>query len=119
MTDDDAKKVARETANEVLIALKREGFLRDESDIIYSEASQTLRGYYSAKTDDKISGALDELRGEPYFEILPMYYCDGMTIEAIAEELDVAVSTVKRQKKRLCLAIARNIKQIGVDKGII
>lgn len=111
MCDDEVKRIARQTADEVIMSLRREGFLKDESDITYSEASQTLRGYYSAKTDDKISGVLDKLRGEPYFGILPMYYCDGMTIEAIAEELDVAVSTVKRQKKRLCLAVARSLEQ--------
>ena len=103
MTDEDAKKIA----NEVVLALEKRGVVRDESDVIYSRMGQTLKGYYSAKSDTEITDVLEKLKSEKYFEILPLYYGEGATIEELADKFSVDVSTIKRQKKRLCLMFNR------------
>mgnify|MGYP003465036329 CR=1 FL=1 len=54
---------------------------------------------------DKLKTALEVFRNDMYIDIINLYYRDGETIERIAEELDVDISTVTRNKKRLCLSL--------------
>ena len=45
--------------------------------------------------------ALDEIKGDKYYKIIEMKYFEEVTIEYIAEKIDVDEKTVRRNKNRL------------------
>ena len=102
-TEELIKKVVRQTVDE----LKRAGMLRDDTSEKYREASKILKRYYKANEEPgfmkAVGNTLSILTEDQYYSILPLYYCHGYTNESIAELLNVEVSTVTRNKKRLCI----------------
>lgn len=45
--------------------------------------------------------ALDEINGDKYYKVIEMKYFEEVTVEHIAEHLDIGETTVKRNKNRL------------------
>ena len=106
MTDEEVRRVVRETVQEI----KKQGLLNNCEDAIYRDVSEILRNHYQTEPIDQVvEYAIQSLRFDPYFRIIPMYYEQKETIENIAELLNVDVSTVIRNKKRLCLKIYEEI----------
>lgn len=58
---------------------------------------------------DTLDINLADLENEKYFEIIPMKYFEKRTLEDIAETLNIDVSTVKRNKKRLINKLKLNM----------
>lgn len=91
--------------------LKRSGILKNYNELAYSEISSVLAAYYDdGETDTAITKALHSIESDPYYKIIPLYFRYSYTIEKIAEVFDVEVSTITRNKKRLCLAIYNEIQ---------
>lgn len=102
MDKQEIKEIIEMTVKE----LKNQHMLKETVDAIYIDVSERLTKYFrSGETDMKIKLMLEELKDDLYIDILYFYYRDNMTIERIAEELEVDVSTVTRNKKRLCLSL--------------
>ena len=100
------KQTIKEIVHETIEELKRGGVLRTENELAYAEISAVLFTYYAdGATDDRVKNALKEVEKDTYFRIVPLYFDYNYTIEKIAERLHVEVSTITRNKKRLCLAI--------------
>lgn len=101
MNDEDIVKVVNITVQE----LKKNSMLNDGKDIAYAEMSERLFRYYKCKTgeDAQVYNALHEIRNDPYFRIIPLFYRDNITLEAISGMMYVGDSTIKRNKKRLVL----------------
>lgn len=96
------KAIVRETIEE----LKRSGILKSFNELAYAEVTSVLTSYYKdGQTDTIVRNALKELESDIYYKIIPLYFDYNYTIEKIAEVFDVEVSTIRRNKKRLCLAI--------------
>lgn len=110
MTDNEIQKLIELTVKKSISEYKKNGLLKDSENVAYNDASAILIDYFrSDKKNTSITYAIHGLRFDPYARIIPMYYEEGKTIECIAEELGVDVSTVVRNKKRLCLAIYNEI----------
>ena len=92
---------------------KRSGLLKESNDIIYEDVSIILTNYYGGNLGkeqaETVRKALEESRRNMYFEIIPQYYQQAKTIETIAEYFGVDVSTIVRNKKRLCIEIYAKI----------
>lgn len=100
------KQEVKEIIEMTIKELKKEHMLKETMDAIYVDVSERLTKYYrNGETDLKIKLALEEFKDDLYIEILYLYYRDNMTIERIAEELGVDISTVTRNKKRLCISL--------------
>lgn len=98
------------TIRQSVAEYKRCGLLRDREDVTYADASELIASYYkTGKKEASMTYAIQGQRFDPYFRIIPLYYEEKRTIESIAEELGVDVSTVVRNKKRLCLAVYNEI----------
>ena len=82
--------------NRTVEELQRRGMLKSSDEIIYNDASRLIEEYYK-------HGASEN------FSVIPIYFKEGKTLEAIAVALGVDVSTIVRNKKRLCLAIYNEI----------
>ena len=110
MPDEEIRKIIDLAVKTSIAEYKRSGLLKDSDNVAYSDASAILTSYYdSEKKDAALTYAIQGQRFDPYFKIITMYFSDKKTIEAIAEELGVDVSTIVRNKKRLCLAIYNEI----------
>ena len=101
------KLIVKETIEE----LKRSGILRSFNELAYAEITSVLTSYYDdGETDAEITSALHKLEDDPYYKIIPLYFRYNYTIEKISEVFDVEISTITRNKKRLCLAIYNAIQ---------
>lgn len=110
MTDIDIRKIIELTVKKSIAEYKKSGILKDSENVAYNDVSVILSNYFgSAKKDANITYAIQGLRFDPYARIIPMYFEERKTIETIAEELNVDISTVVRNKRRLCLAIYNEI----------
>lgn len=110
MIDKEIQRIIELTVEKTIAGFKKSGLLKDTENVAYSDASAILSSYYKTdKKDASITYAIQGIRFDPYARIIPMYYEQGKTLEIIAEELGVDVSTVVRNKKRLCLAIYNEI----------
>ncbi len=110
MPNDEIMTYIDHAIHNTIAELKKSGVLIDPKNVAYSEASEILKTFFQGnKEDATINYALQTLRFDPYFRILPMYFEQGKTIEAIAEAFEVDVSTIVRNKKRLCIAFYNEI----------
>jgi DNA-directed RNA polymerase specialized sigma subunit len=106
MTDEAIKNLMEQTVKATVDALKREGLLKDAEKIAYDEATQIIKKYFrDGKEDAAITYAIRGLRFDPYFPIIELCFEEHRTNEQVAEKLGVELSTIVRNKKRLCLAI--------------
>lgn len=107
MTEHEVKIIVKATVDE----LRRSGYLKRSDDIAYSEISARLFDYFKHPEDDPdIRNALEGIRGDHYYNIITMYYRDRVTIDWIAEEFNCEISTITRNKKRLCLRIYHEVE---------
>lgn len=106
MSDEEIRYYINLTIRKTLGEIKKSGLMRDSSNVLYEEATELLSNYYSAgKSEASITYAIQSKRFDPYYRIIPLYFEKCYKLEAIAEELGVDVSTIVRNKKRLCLDI--------------
>ena len=110
MPDEEIRKIIDLAVKTSIAEYKKSGLLKDSDNVAYSDASAILTSYYqSDRTDAALTYAIQGQRFDPYFKIITMYFQEKRTIESIADELGVDISTVVRNKKRLCLAIYNEI----------
>lgn len=110
MPDDEVRKLIELTVQASITHFKKSGLLKDSDNVAYSDASQLITSFYNTgEKDQNIAYAIAGQRFDPYYKIIPLYFRDKKTVEAIAEELEVDITTVFRNKKRLCLAIYNEI----------
>ena len=104
MIDEHEKEIIKETVQETIKQLKKNGLLRNVADLVYHEATATLKKYYKdGENNAAVASALKELEQDQYYKIIPLYFRYGYTIEEIAEVFEVEISTISRNKKRLSL----------------
>ena len=80
------------------------GFIEVKSDAEKAEEKIELIQYSIQTTRNFIKiidDALDSLKLDPYYDLIPMRYFENKTREDIAEHFDCDVSTVNRNKNRL------------------
>lgn len=110
MTDEEIKSFIELAIQKTIKEYKRNGLLKDSDAAVYADASDMLFNYYkNGKIDVPITYAIQGKRFDPYFRIIQLYFEEKKTVEKIAQELAVDVSTVVRNKKRLCLEIYNEI----------
>lgn len=103
-------ELTREAVRQIVIdtvkELRNNGLLRRQDDVAYAEMAVRLFNYFKEPEHDEALGkALEQMKGDYYYTILPEYYRERHTIEMIADEYGCEVSTVTRNKKRLCLQL--------------
>lgn len=102
LTPEVVRKIVAATVEE----LRRCGALRSFADLAYTEILSVLSAYYGCgETDGEITEALKSIESDAYYKIIPLNFRYGYSLERIAELYGVDVSTIKRNKKRLCIAV--------------
>lgn len=109
MTESDRKEVEAyidAAISKTVKEFKMSGMLKDRQNVIYNDVSEMLYAYYKNNQDaENIEEALKTVRNDFYFDVIPLFYRNNQTIEHISEKFNVDVSTIVRNKKRLCLEI--------------
>lgn len=97
--------------NSTVIKLKMSGLMKDDRKTAYQKTEELLRNYnifcevdnkpYTQKMVRIINEALEDIRDDIYYEIIPLYYFKGWTREAIADHFRTTERTISRNKNRL------------------
>jgi len=106
------EQTATETAREVVGQMKRRGMVKENKLGTYKKTERALYEFYEWKKREDlteetkefcklIEKALDRVKEDPYFEIIPLKYGEGRTHEKIAEFFDVDVSVISKRRAKL------------------
>lgn len=110
MTDEEIKAYIDTAIRRTVEEYKRAGLLVDGRGAAYSDAAEMLERYFAdGKTNNAITYAMQAIRFDPYFRVLELYFEKRQTNEAIAELMGVDLSTIVRNKRRLCLKIYNDV----------
>lgn len=108
---------AKESASETVRALRSAGALKDQRSIIHKRISTKLTEFYKHdQSDENMKRALKCISEDEYFDIIPLFYYVGNTIEHIASAYDVDLSTITRNKRRLCYEIHELLESFEGEK---
>lgn len=106
MTDKEIEAIIERAIRKNMITLKAAGAFKDNKSIIYKEVAGMLTDYYKNDADNEsLEAALEKIKTDTYFDIIPLYFYSNNTIEHIASRYDVDASTITRNKKRLCFEL--------------
>ena len=106
------KEIIAETVNTTVAKLKLSGLMKDNSLTAFQKTEKALRLYTSIQNGHSKNGisdrfitlvdkALKTLDDDPYYDVIPMIYFEGLTREQVAEYFDTTVTTISRHKTRL------------------
>lgn len=106
----DINTIIQQTVDETIIKLKYNNLLTDKAKTSYQKCEELLRSYDSlreantAKANElinEIDRALMHIQQDPYYEVILMYYIQGISREAIANSYNTTGTTISRNKRRL------------------
>lgn len=102
MTPDQVREIVKMTLDE-LTARK---LIKDDYQSILGVVEGKLKAFFNNKGNGSNVGyALRTLMDDEYIDVILLQYRDGKTLEWIADFMEVDVSTIKRNKKRLIYRI--------------
>lgn len=101
--EEELKDIPRPTAkSNTLVLNERESTYVYGDETLETRISELKQIVVKANSQIRIvNNALDKIKEDKYYSIIPLYYFDNMTVEEIAEECDWATGTVSKHKKRL------------------
>ena len=105
------KQQIEEVVNITVLKLKMAGLMRDDRKSAFQKTEALLRNYNTFKNVKdrkstkhlckKIEIALEEIKDDIYYEIIPMIYFENRTREDIAEHFNTSTKTITRNKNKL------------------
>lgn len=100
-----------EIVNYTVLKLKMAGLMRDDRKTAFQKTETLLRNYpvFKRVTDNrstqklvsKIEDALEEIKSDIYYDIIPMVYFENRTREDIADHFNTSTKTITRNKNKL------------------
>ena len=122
MTDEELTRLINETVHktvdETIYKLSTRRLLKDDQKTGIEKIEGLLRYYPTAKKlNDKyaqritaqIDAALEEIKDDPYYDIIVMTYFNNDLRETIAGTFGTTVTTISRNKKRLLIELEKRI----------
>lgn len=109
------EKIIEDTVNRTVLKLKMSGLMKDDRKTAAQKTEEILKNYprfklsdqpYTIKLCDKIETAMNTIKDDYYYNIISLYYFDGMTREEVAEHFNTSETTISRNKKRLVDALS-------------
>ena len=110
MTEKKIEAIIDKTVKKAFKELKDKGALKSQTELVYKDMSRLLKCYYrdlydTGTGDPKIENAISQLKDDRFHTIIQDYYGQGYTLEDLAGRLHCDISTIVRNKKRLCFEI--------------
>lgn len=110
LIEEEVKKLEEESLSIPKTKTKSNTLILNEKEGTYVYGDETLETRISElkqiiiKTKSQIrlvKKALDKIKDDKYYDIIPLYYFEGKTFEAVAEECGWATGTVSKHHKEL------------------
>lgn len=110
MEDHEIKEYINDTVNATVLKMKMAGLLKGNRQSAIEKTEELLRNYpifkdlkepYTLKLVSNIEKALEDVKNDIYYEIIPMFYFHNETREYIAEYFKCSETTISRNKTRL------------------
>ena len=95
---------------QTILKLKIAGIIKEDGRTAFQKTEEILRAYrafqasdqpHAKKLVDKIDCALEEIKKDPYAELISMIYFEGRTREECAESFNTTPTTISRNKVKL------------------
>ncbi len=111
-TNADIEKLIQKTVSATIINLKIAGLMNNNRSKATEKTEYILRNYeafkkgytesgISRKYVEMIEKALQEIKDDEYFEIIPLRYFENKSREQVAEYFDVSTTTITRHQREL------------------
>ena len=101
MTEKEIRAIVECTVDELL----NRDLLKEDGNLNYQFMSAKLEEYFKKPRSERIKRALDNIRDDPYYKIIPEYYKFHRTLTWIAVDRQCDRVTIARNKKRLVLEL--------------
>lgn len=111
MNDIDVKQIISDTVNETVLKMKMAGLMKDDRKTAIEKLEELLRCYptfkkiddkeYTVKLVQKVDEAMETIKGDPYYDVIRLFYFEDHTRESIALDYGCTETTISRNKTRL------------------
>lgn len=101
MTEKEIRAIVECTVDDLL----NRDMLKEDGNLNYQFMSAKLEEYFRNPRSERIRNALDCIRSDPYYKIIPEYYKFHRTLTWIAVDRKCDRVTIARNKKRLVLEL--------------
>lgn len=111
MDETDVKQIISDTVNETVLKMKMAGLMKDSRKTATEKLEELLRNYptfkkiddkeYTVKLVHKVDDAMRTIEGDPYFDVIRLFYFEDQTRESIALDYGCTETTISRNKTRL------------------
>ena len=107
---ENINKIIEDTVNRTVLKLKVAGLMKDDRKTAAQKTEELLKNYpkfklsdqpYTLKLCQNIEVALDSIKEDYYYQIIPLYYFDLIPRDKVAEYFNTSETTISRNKKRL------------------
>lgn len=106
----DIEEIIDKAIERTVTRLMSDGVIKTDRRSVAQKTIDLLERYEGFKLSDKpytrkvvaqIDSALSMIRSDTYYQIIPMYYFEHLTIFEISENFHVSEKTITRNRKRL------------------
>ena len=106
----DIEEIIEQAVERTVTRLMSDGVIRTDRKSVAQKTIDLLERYeqfklsdqpYTRKVVAQIDSALSMIRSDTYYQIIPMYYFEHLTIFEISEYFHVSEKTITRNRKRL------------------
>ena len=106
----DIEEIIDKAIERTVTRLMYDGVIKTDRRSVAQKTIDLLERYEGFKLSDKpytrkvvaqIDSALSMIRSDTYYQIIPMYYFEHLTIFEISETFNVSEKTITRNRKRL------------------
>ena len=111
MDENEVKQIISDTVNETVLKMKMAGLMKDNRKTATEKLEELLRNYptfkqitdkeYTVKLVQKVDEAMQTIAGDPYYDVIRLFYFEDQTRESIALDYGCTETTISRNKTRL------------------
>lgn len=111
MNDAEVRQIISDTVNETVLKMKMAGLMKDNRKSATEKLEELLRNYptfkriddkeYTVKLVQKVDEAMQTIEGDPYYDVIRLFYFEDQTRESIALDYGCTETTISRNKTRL------------------
>ena len=107
---EDIRDIISDTVNETVMKLKMAGLMKDNRRSSTEKLEELLRNYptfkqikdkeYTVNLVRKVDEAMQTIEGDPYYDVIRLFYFERHTRESIALDYGCTETTISRNKTR-------------------
>lgn len=111
MDERKVKQIIQDTVNETVLKMKMAGLMKDNRRTSTEKLEELLRSYPAFKRIEdkedtvklvrKVEEAMQTIAGDPYYDVIRLFYFEDRTRESIALDFGCTETTISRNKTRL------------------